>query len=161
MGCAVKVQSATADQLELVWRPWALSIGFAVLTLILAFITLVWLANADYSAATKTGFGLALSTAGFAAFLRQEIVIFNRPANAVVLRSASLFGTRETSCSLTGLIRAEARTNSFGATRLTTWRPVLIFQVTPTLPLTAVFIGGASARTCVDAINHWLTHPYA
>ena len=96
-----------------------------------------------------------------AAFLRREVVIFNRPANAVVLRSASLFGIRETTRSLTGVIRAEARTNMFGSTRRTTWRPVLIFDAAPTLPLTAVFIGGTSARTCVDAINHWLTHPIA
>ena len=157
----MKVQSTTTDQLELVWRPWLLSIGLAALTLILALITVVWLSDADYSAAAKTGFGLALSTAGFAAFLRREVVIFNRAANAVVLRSASLFGTRETTRSLTGLIRAEPRTNMFGSTRRTTWRPVLIFDSAPTLPLTAVFIGGTSARTCVDAINRWLTHPFA
>ena len=157
----MKVQSTTRDQLELVWRPWLLGFGFAALTLLLTLITLVWLSAAAYSAAAKTGFGLALSAAGFAAFLRREVVIFNRPANAVVLRSASLFGAKETTRSLTGLIRAEVRTNAFGTSRHTTWRPVLIFDTTPDLPLTAVFVGGASARTCVDAINHWLTHPYA
>lgn len=132
-----------------------LSTLLAVLVLGLTLVTLVWLGAGAWGAAAKTGAALLLACAGFAAFLRREVVIFDRQAGTVVIRTASLFGRSEIARNLHDILGAEALGNPAGVTRRKTWRPEVRLSDGTSLALTQVYIGDGSAKAIAGAVNDW------
>ena len=163
----MRIAHETPDRLTLESRPWVLGSVLALVILLMAAISLstigqnLWL-----------GLGMALG-AGlfglcFVVFVRRVIVILDRPAGALVIRTASLTGQEERSLPLSALRKAVVETSISRSTRSgggtssinRTYRPVLHTDEGP-VPLTQVFSGGDGAARMAAAINRWLGLPAA
>ncbi len=155
----MRIVEETPDRLVLEERPWLLGI-------ILTISILVFCALAFGLAGTSLwlGLGFAVATAVFAlafiAFVRRVIAIFDRPARAVVLRTASLLGQREQTIVLTDITCAEVETSrstssSGGKLSGVTHRTVLRTSGGP-VPMTEVFSSGSGAARNAAIINRWL-----
>ncbi|MBL9054417.1 MAG: hypothetical protein JNN02_11875, partial [Tabrizicola sp.] len=115
-----------------------------------------WLAFATILMAAMFG-------GAFVIFVRRTIVIFDRDAGAVVIRSKTLLGQTETSHALTRVSRASvettiSRSTSSGRgsrTSSETHRTVL-YLGDEVVPLTEVYTAGDSAERMAKAINDWL-----
>jgi hypothetical protein len=157
----MRIVEATQDRLTLDERPWVLG---GILIAVILFM--LFLALATFADAPWLGLGMALG-AGlfglcFVIFVRRVIVIFDRPAGAVVIRSASLLGQTETTLPLAGIRGAgvETRVSSSSSSsggRSQTHRTVLQFHDgAEPHPLTQIHSGGQGADRAAQAINIWL-----
>ncbi len=148
----------TPERLILRSRPWVLGIGLICAMLIFAAIALNKFLTADPDEGSKMLILFAAFAAAFAIFVRQEVVILDRAANAVVIRSATVIGAREQRRVLSDVARAstELDPDSGGESRGKLRRPVLVLTGGERVPLSAVFATGPEAEIAARAINTWL-----
>lgn len=157
----MKVIEDTPGRLVLEDRPWLL--GSVLIIGILIFLALA-MGTYDVSIWLGIGFGLAslLLAVCFVAFVRRVLVLFDRSAGALVIRTRSLMGQGEKTLALSDVTGAEVETsrststNNDGGTSISiTHRPVLATRSGP-VPLTQVFSSGNGAEEIASAINAWL-----
>ncbi len=148
----------TPERLMLRRRPWALGIGLICALLILAAIGLSKFMAGEQDEAGKLLLLFGIFAVVFAVFVRQEVVIFDRAADAVMIRSASVFGAREKLHPLEGCRRAivEKDRNDSSDSKRPTFRPVLDYRDGTKIPLTGIYTGGNGAEETVRAVNAWL-----
>ena len=143
-------------------RPWVLGIVLMLAILLPLFLALVtwreslWLAFAMVLMAAR--FGMA-----FVIFVRRVIVIFDRDADAVLIRTVSLFGRSDATHALSRVSRASVETSinrstSSGGRTSTTSRThrTVLHIAEKIVPLTQVYSGGDGADRMAAAINDWL-----
>lgn len=157
----MKVIEDTATRLVIEDRPWLLG-GILICGILLCLALSMGLWSA--SPWLTLGFGLAtlLLVACFVAFVRRVLVIFDRSAGALVIRTRSLTGQVEQSLALddvTGAMvettRSTSTASNGGQTTSVTHRPVLTTR-SGSLPLTQVYSSGTGAEEIAHAINRWL-----
>lgn len=158
----MRVAEDRPDRLTLEARPWVLGSVLAGVILLFCAIAL-----ATFKENVWLGFGMllgaALFGAAFLAFVRRVIVIFDRTAGAVVIRTASVLGQTERTLPLADIRKAVietsiSRSTSSSGGRSTvsrTHRPVLD-TAAGAVPLTEVYSGGNGADLVADAVNRWL-----
>lgn len=158
----MKLIEETPARLVVEDRPWI--IGTA---LTLGILLCLALAMGLYrgSGWLTLGFGLAslLLAVLFVVFVRRVIVIFDRDAQALVIRTRSLTGDSETTLALADVTGAEVETSRSTSTSndgsrsvSVTHRPVLTTRTGP-VPLTQVYSSGSGAETIAAAVNRWLS----
>jgi hypothetical protein len=156
----MNVKETTPERLTIESRPWLLGAVLIVVIVMLAGIALFMLSE---NAWVSLGLGgaAALIAVMFVIFVRRVLVIFDRAAGAVVIRTATLLGQKEQSLPLADV--RHARVESFRSTSpsggrsstRTTHRPVLETTKGP-VPLTLISTSGNGAETVAIAINRWL-----
>jgi hypothetical protein len=157
----MKIIAESPDRLMLEDRPWILG---GILVGVILFFVLIALLTAQGNLWLGLGMGLGAAMFGlaFVVFVRRVIVIFDRGARAVVIRSVSLLGQSEQTLALAHLRGAVVETSisrSSGGGRRSgtskTHRPAL---QTPDglVPLTQIYSGGPGAERAAAAINAWL-----
>lgn len=159
----MQVTQETPARLVLEERPWLLG---AVLILGIVILLALSMLLFNESAWLTLGFGLAalLLAVCFVVFVQRAIVIFDRAAKALVIRTRSLMGATEKTLALADVLRAEVETSrttstSNGGSRSVsvTHRTVLV-TVSGPLSLTSSYSSGSSAEINAAAINRWLSH---
>lgn len=160
----MQVIQETPARLVLEQRPWVLGAVLIVfIVILLALAMVLWSATAWLT----LGFGLAalLLAVCFVLFVQRVIVIFDRAAGAMVIRTRSLMGEGEKTLRLTDILRAEVETSRSTSTSndgsrsvSVTHRTVLVTSAGP-LPLTESSSSGLSAEVNAAAINRWLAAP--
>lgn len=157
----MKVIEETPTRLVIESRPWLLG-GILILAILLCLALGMGLWSA--SPWLTLGFGLAaLLLAGcFVAFVQRVLVIFDRNAEGLVIRTRSLMGQGEQTLALGDVTAAEVETSrststnsNGGQTTSITHRPVLVTRTGP-LPLTQVFSSGSGAEEIARTVNRWL-----
>lgn len=160
----MKILQHDPDRLTLEERPWILGVILIVVILIFLLFAVATIGDNVW-----LGLGMVLGAAmfgmAFAVFVVRVIVIFDRSAAAVVIRSAGLFGQKEKTLPFADLRSAVVETSishstgssSGGRRRGTTMthRPSLQ-TAQGVVPLTEVYSGGKGAERAVAAINEWL-----
>lgn len=158
----MQIREISPRRLILEDRPWVLGI---ILAVVILFLLLLAIATAGEN--LWLGFALLLMTAlfgaAFVAFVRLVIVVFERDAGVVVIRTKSLLGQSETTHPLAGLSHASVETtisrstssNGRRSTTSQTHRTVLHIGA-DVIPLTQVYSAGQGAERMATAINDWL-----
>lgn len=160
----MKIVDNSPDRLTLEDRPWILG---GILVVVILFF--VFLALAMVGENLWMGFGMGVGAAmfglAFVIFVRRVIVIFDRPAQAVVIRTVSLLGQKERTLPLVDLrgaivettISRRSPSSGGGRQRSTsqTHRPSLQTSA-GVVPLSEIYVGGGSAAAAVAVINAWL-----
>ena len=161
---AMKPILVSRDRLILRSRPWLLGIGLICVMLVFFGITVDQsLKSAPDAWKPLMIFGIFAEV--FSLFVRQVVVVFDRPAGTVVIHTRTVFGSTAATHSLTGLTAAkiEADTSdssdSIGGTSKPTHRPVLRYSDGKSVPITTIFSGGDGAETTAKAVNAWLRKP--
>ena len=163
----MRISEDRPDRLTLESRPWILGsvlIGFILIMVAVALLNLraePWLAFGMF-------LGICLLGICFVVFVRRVIVIFDRQAGAVVIRTASLMGQTEKTMPLaeiTGVVVETSISRSTGSNGRRgsvsrTHRPVLQTGTGP-VPLTEIYSGGNGAAEIAEAVNRWLGTPQA
>jgi hypothetical protein len=160
----MKIVANSPERLTLEERPWILGVILAGVILIFLSVALLTVAE-NIWLGVGMGFGAAMFGMAFVIFVRRVIVIFDRGAKAVVIRSVSLLGQKEQTLALTDLRGAIVETSishstgssSGGRRRRTTMthRPSLQ-TAQGVVPLTEIYSGGKGAERAVAAITDWL-----
>ena len=158
----MRIVEDTPQRLTLEDRPWL--IGTILIVVILAMLGVALaLGREDLWVGLGLGLGAAIFGVAFVVFVRRTIVILDRDAAAVVIRTASLLRRTEKRIALADITgaavesRTSRRTSSQRRSGLPNkaHRPVL--QLTAVVePLNQIYIGGNGAHETVDAINRWL-----
>jgi hypothetical protein len=157
----MRIESLTPDRLVLQSRPWVL--GSMLTAFLLFLLSLAWGTLAD-EPWLAFGFALGAGLVGLAffAFVRRVIVILDRGAGAVVIRTAGVLGQSEATFPLSTIRSAGVETrvstsSSSSGGRSRTHRTVLQFHggARPH-PLTQVYSGRPGAARMAEAINQWL-----
>lgn len=157
----MQVIEETPASLVLEDKPWVL--GSILIVGILVFLALA-LGLRGESGWLSLGFGLGtlLLAVCFVVFVQRVIVIFDRAAGAMVIRTRSLTGQSERTLPLSDVTQAEVETsrststsNDGRRTTSITHRTVLT-TVSGPLPLTNSYSSGNSAAISAGAINRWL-----
>lgn len=158
----MQVRETTPQRLILEDRPLVLGIILA-----LAILFPLLLALATFRDAPWLGFAMALMAAlfgaAFVAFVRRVIVILDRDAGAVVIRTKSVLGQSEATHPLAAISHASVETtvsrstssNGRRSTTSQTHRTVLHIG-DKVVPLTEVYSSGDGAERIAGAINDWL-----
>jgi len=158
----MRIALSSPRRLILEDRPWVLGI---VLTLAILFPLLLALATLRDAPWLAFAMGLVavLFGAAFVAFVRRVIVIFDRDAGTVVIRTASLLGQTETTRALADISQAEVETvvnrsaGTSGRSSGTSETHRTVLHVSGQLvPLTDVHSSGDSALLMAATINLWL-----
>lgn len=153
----------TPGRLVLEDRPWILGSILAVAILFFTMLAL-GLGQANLWLGLGMGLGAVLFGAAFVAFVRRVIVIFDRDAGAVVIRTASVLGQSQATHPLrdisgAGVETTVNRSTSTNGSRLAsnseTHRCVLHLAA-QTVPLTEVSSSGDGAARTAEVINRWL-----
>lgn len=158
----MRIVETSPRRLVLEDRPWVLGI---ILTLAILFPLLLalttwrdapWLAFAMWLVAAL--FGVA-----FVAFVRRVIVIFDRDAGTVVIRTASLMGQSETTHALADISQADVETmisrssgSSGGSGTISETHRTVLHVSGNVVPLTQAHTAGDSAKLMAATINLWL-----
>jgi hypothetical protein len=153
------------DRLILESRPWLL--GSVLITVITLMLLVAW---ATFGSEPWLALGMVLGAGlfgvAFVAFVRRVIVIFDRSAGAVVIRTASLLGKTEKTLPLANIRTVVVETSNNRSTGSNgrsgsvsrTHRPVLETYDGP-VPLTEVYSGGDGAARIAETLNRWLSLP--
>ena len=158
----MKLIEETPARLVVEDRPWI--IGTALTLGILLCLALA-MGLFRESGWLTLGFGLAslLLAVLFVVFVRRVIVIFDRDAQALVIRTRGLTGDSETTLALADVTGAEVETSRSTSTSndgsrsvSVTHRPVLTTRTGP-IPLTQIYSSGSGAETIAAAVNRWLS----
>jgi hypothetical protein len=162
----MRIANETPDRLTLEARPWVLG---SILVIVILFMTLIALLTIRENIWLGLGMALGAGLFGlcFVVFVQRVIVIFDRPAGAVVIRTASLMGQGEETHALANIREAVVDTSishnsgsGSGSGRVSrTHRPVLRLAAGGEVPLTQIYSGGDGAAQMAEAINRWLGHP--
>lgn len=156
----MKIRDVTPERLTIESRPWLLGVVLIVVIVMLAGIALFMLSE---NAWVSLGLGgaAALIAVMFVIFVRRVLVILDRTAGVVVIRTATLLGQREQSLPLADVRQAgiesfRSTSPSGGRSRTrSTHRPVLETANGP-VPLTLISTSGGGAEQVAMAINRWL-----
>jgi hypothetical protein len=158
----MRIRQDTPDRLVLEDRPWFLGSILAIVILVLTFLALVLGADSLWRG-LGLGLGAALFGVVFVIFVRRVIVIFDRTAGAMVIRTASLLGQTEMTRPLSDITKATVETtvnrSTSGSGRLTSTSEThrVVLQVHgQSLALTQVYSAGKGAASGAEAINRWL-----
>jgi hypothetical protein len=158
----MKLIEETPARLVVEDRPWIIGTALT-LGILLCFALAMGLYRG--SGWLTLGFGLAslLLAVLFVVFVRRVIVIFDRDAQALVIRTRSLTGDSEMTLALADVTGAEVETSRSTSTSndgsrsvSVTHRPVLTTRTGP-VPLTQVYSSGSGAETIAAAVNRWLS----
>lgn len=160
----MKILEYRPDRLTLEERPWILGVILAVVILIFVLVALATVAENLWLGLGMV-FGAAMFGLAFVIFVRRVIVIFDRGAGAVVIRSVSMLGQKEQTLALadlrgaiveTSISRSTGSSGGGGRSRTSkTHRPSL--QTSQgVVPLTEIYSGGDGAAQAVEAIRRWL-----
>ena len=158
----MRMAETTTDRLTLESRPWVLGIF-----LVIGIMAMLAVAAFGFTVDLWLGLGMMLGAAllgvMFVVFVRRVIVIFDRPARAVVIRTASLLGQGERTLPLDDILRAEVETSisrstssSGGRRSATRTHRTVLVTTAENVPLTLVFTSGNGAAQNAEAINQWL-----
>lgn len=157
----MQVTLDTPARLVLEEKPWLLGAILIVGILVLLALAMgLW----RESLWLGLGFGLAagLLAICFVIFVRRVLVIFDRAAGVLVIRSRSLTGQEERTLVLAEVTGAEVETsrstssdNDGHRTTSVTHRPVLSTRSGP-VPLIQVYNAGSGAGIIAEAVNRWL-----
>jgi hypothetical protein len=161
----MRIAEDLPDRLTLEARPWIL--GSFLATVLFAMLA-VALYNLRSDPWLALGMLLAAGLVGlcFAVFVRRVLVIFDRAAGAVVIRTRSVLGQTERSLPISDIREVTVETSvshtrSNGRRSVSrTHRPVLQTLAGP-VPLTEVYSGGNGATEIAEAANRWLRSPQA
>ncbi len=160
----MQVIEDTPARLVLEEKPWLIGTLLALGIVVFLALALFLFHESGWLA---LGFGLATALLAlcFVVFVQRVIVIFDRAAGALVIRTRNLMGQRERTLPLAEVTRAEVETsrststsNDGSRTTSITHRTVLSTKTGP-VPLTNVYSSGSSAEVNVAAINRWLAAP--
>lgn len=158
----MRILETSPRRLILEDRPVLLAVILGVVIVFLMFLAMATVWESFW-----LGFALVLMAALFGGamviFVRRVIVIFDRDAGSISIRTTSLLGRSETSHPLARLSRASvetsiSRSTSSSGRRSTTsqtHRTVLHLD-SETVPLTMAFSSGGGADRMATAINGWL-----
>ncbi|MCX7288686.1 MAG: hypothetical protein NTW20_14330 [Rhodobacterales bacterium] len=162
----MRIVEETPDRLTLEDRPWVLGTVLAIVILVMALIALLTVAE-NIWLGLGMALGAALFGAAFVAFVRRVIVIFDRRAGAVVIRTASLTGQTEATHPLAdirgaGVDTSISRSTSQGSGRssVSTTHRTILHLPDGDVPLTEVYSGGDAAARMAEAVNRWLGTPH-
>jgi hypothetical protein len=148
----------TVELLVLRSWPWLFGVGMVYAMAFFAAISAnSFSTGVPVLGSAVLGVFLAFVTA-FAVFLRQEGIILDRAASAVVIGSATVFGAREDRIELSEVVRAETeidmdRSKSDPGTLR---RPVLVMASGRKFPLSPISVTGHDPDVAAKAINAWL-----
>ncbi len=160
----MKVTRKTPEQLVLADTPWL--IGIMLIVFILAFVGPGILLMS--TGGENIWFGMAFALIGgglgagaFCAFVRRVQVIFDRPADRILIRRQSVFGYDAVEHCLADLSHAELETSTRrrDGRSSTLSRPVLVLDKGMSAgrhPVVAAYTSGSGARQLVRAVNDWL-----
>lgn len=157
----MQVIEETPARLVLEEKPWVLGIVLIIGILILLALTLGLRRESGW---LSFGFGLGalLLAVCFVVFVQRVIVIFDRAAGALVIRTRNLMGQGERTLALSEVSGAEVETsrststsNNGSRTTSVTHRTVIATRSGP-VPLTNVYSSGSGAENNAAAINRWL-----
>jgi hypothetical protein len=158
----MRIAEETPDRLTLESRPWVLGA-----VLIAVILLMLWIAWATFGDEPWLGIGMVLGAGlfgvAFVAFVRRVIVIFDRKAGAVVIRTASLMGQSERTLPLDDIEKAAVdtrisrnRSSSSGSDTISRTHATVLETPTGQVHLTQVYSGGDGAERIATAINRWL-----
>lgn len=146
------------DRLVLRDRPWLMAAIIAGGLFIFVAIALNDGLNGAWQDAGKMALVAGLFAIVFMAFVRQQVAILDRPTDQAVVRSATVFGQRETVRPLSQLrevaLETETSTDSDGTRVLS--RPVLVFADGERVPMNPIYSNGGGARAAQAAVRAWL-----
>lgn len=137
----------------------------AILVIVILF--LLFLALATWQESGWLAFATILMAAmfggAFVIFVRRTIVIFDRDAGAVMIRSKSVLGQSESSHALAQISRASVETtisrstsSSGGSQSSSQTHRTVLYLDEEVVALTEVYTAGDSAERMAKAINDWL-----
>jgi hypothetical protein len=161
----MRLADETPDRLMLESRPWLL--GSVLIMVITLMLVVAWATlGSEPWLALGMVLGAGLFGVAFVAFVRRVIVIFDRSAGAVVIRTASLLGQTEKTLPLANIrtvvvetsINRSTGSNGRSGSVSRTHRPVLETYDGP-VPLTEVYSGGDGATRIAETLNRWLGLP--
>ena len=105
----MRITETSPIRLTLEDRPWLIGSILAVAIMFFLLLALAVWADAPWLGLAFV-LGAALFGGAFVAFVRRVIVIFDRDAGAVVIRTASLLGQTEQTHPLAGITQASVET---------------------------------------------------
>ncbi|WP_424940642.1 hypothetical protein [Aliiroseovarius sp. S253] len=150
----MKTLTKTPDLLVLDHKPWLLSLG--MIAGLLIFLGIGFNALMD----GELVFGLMFAGIGtltwgvcFVVFAKRVQMIFDTKAGQIVKRKRSVLGYAQDVYPLEdchGAVLEESRSDGS-----TTYRPVLVFDGQPNLPVVGYYTNGSGPRRTADAINAW------
>lgn len=150
----MRIRECTPERLVIEDRPVILAILLSVLLMAFAGGMLFFLRQGDWFATGLAGFGAFLMTGILTASVRRVIVVLDRPAGVVLIRSRTVFGQTEDRRALSTLLGAEAEGKRSGRGGMS-YRPALRFA-DGTLPLCDVHVPGRGAAEIAEAVERWL-----
>lgn len=158
----MRITETSPARLTLEDRPWLIGSILAIAILFFLLLAMAVWADAPWLGLAFL-LGAALFGVAFVAFVRRVIVIFDRAAGAMLVRTASLLGQSEATYPLSDIQRAEVETtvnrstSSDSRQRLTSETHRTVLQVAgQAVPLTQVSSSGDGAALAAKAINDWL-----
>jgi hypothetical protein len=153
----MKIISDTEMRLTLGDRPWLLGLGITAAAVGGLWFGLDSLMQGDMGGAIMGALAFGFCLVAFAVFVRRTIVFLDRPSGRVVVRVASVFGTRETGAALADVAQAEVSTKrATKSDEVDSHRPILRMTSGEVLILREVFVSGRGSDTAVARINGWL-----
>lgn len=158
----MRIVEDSPDRLVIEDRPIILGTLFVVIVIFFVAAALWTVADAP-AVAFGALLGAVLMGICFAVFVRRVFVIFDRAADALVIRTASVFGQTVVQLRLPDIAEAVVETTTSiddhdsTTARTLMHRPALrLTNGRPNQPLTQIYSGGKGASKAVDAINRWL-----
>ena len=157
----MRIVSDTADRLTLEEKPWIIGI---ILTVVILFLLALALMIGRENLLVGGGLTFAAAVFGlfFVVFVRRVIVIFDRAAGAVVIRSASMLGQKEQTIALADIDGVKVETqrsrsqNSDGRSSTSVTHRAVLQTRAGDVPLTLVYTSGKGAEAAADTVRRWL-----
>lgn len=151
----MKVLTNTQEMLILDHKPWLLSLGLIAGLLTFLAIGGSALLNGEVLFGMMfAGVGIAVWGICFMAFAKRVQVILDMQAGQIVKRKRSVLGYAQDVYPLQALRGAELEeTRSDGSTL---YRPVLVMDGQPNLPVVSFYTNGFGPHRTADAINAWV-----
>lgn len=151
----MKVLTNTQEMLILDHKPWLLSLGMIAGLLIFLAIGGSALLNGELLFGLMfAGIGTVVWGICFMVFAKRVQLILDMEAGQIVKRKRSVLGYAQDVYPLDALRGAELEeTRSDGSTM---YRPVLVMNGQPNLPVVSYYTNGSGPRRTADAINAWI-----
>ncbi len=156
----MRIVTNSPDRLMLEEKPWLLGVIIAAAILIFVMMALLMLGDSIWMGLAMF-LGAGLFGAAFVVFVRRVVVIFDRSAGAVVIRSVGVLGQSEQTLALADIAGVEVETTISTSTQSgrrsssKTHRATLLTRQGK-VPLTEVYSGGNGAADAAQAVKGWL-----
>ena len=140
--------------------PWTTGIGITLGILLFVGLGMMTMSISAWLGIPIMIMGGGLGVGAFLALVQKVQVIFDRPNDAILLRTRSVFGFREETHRLSGLkeVIVEEKRNSDGA-RL--FRAVMVFDEGPDdgqVPIVDSYTNDGTPKKLAHDITRWLAH---